>query len=191
MRVLERVIARVVWWAYLRLIRSWLSPLTYWVVRLTRHRGPLPDRWSRLKNATENGFASALAQMPYRWDPFGGLLDYSPEEPDFFFVEREQGRDCDDWARMWFWWAQEQGYRAWEIFIVDGLKVRSAHAITVFMDEGGEYVLCNYKIEGRYRSMAGALKRFRVSRETSYGTYDNLLWFVMMFGEETESDEWR
>jgi hypothetical protein len=143
------------------------SPIIYWILRHTLYAGSLPDKWRLIKNLCMDDFSKIINQFKYKSDFL--LLDFSPEEPDFFFVTRKSNRDCDDWARMWFWWAQENGDAAWLIVVYDGLK--RGHKACIFL-KNGIYFLADYTIQGEYSSLEEAVNQFRVVNE-----YKNLIWF--------------
>ena len=114
-------------------------------------------------------FSALLNSYDYRWDFLRGIADNSPQEPDFFFGERGANRDCDAWARMWLWWAQEQGYSAWEVAIANGIT--RLHMITV-IERGDKYTLCDYWPRGDFNSMEDVKNYYRKGR------YPNLVWVL-------------
>jgi len=150
---------------YLKLIRPWLSPLLYFIIKYTIYLNKKwPDKWDKIKDYHKYEFEAAIDEE-YKWDGKYGILDFSLQDPDFYFIKkRKYFRDCDDTARMWFLWAKENGYKAWEVCVWKGFK--RAHFITVFKDNNG-YVLCNYKLSGTYSSLEAAVKSLKI--------YDNWL----------------
>lgn len=163
------------WW--LMYIRSVKSPYLYWLFRQTIYRGDLPERWVYIRDLEKYEFEEILQEYPFRMDLGQGLFDFSPKEEDFFFLPREKNRDCDNWARMWFYWAQYNHYPVWEIAIINGLDISSAHMITIFKDEEG-YNLCNYSIVQQYTSLEEAVEVFREKPLTASGPYTDLRWVI-------------
>lgn len=170
--------------AYVNLVRSWLSPLLYWILRLTKYRGKLSDKWNEVKNLSMKEFYEAISpdEYSYKPDPLKGRLDFSPREKDFFFLKKEDSRDCDDWARMWYWYHQYHNREAYEISMLDVEKFSwknlflgelPAHKVTVARTQG-EWRLFDYApVEESESSINGVLKHNRVSYEdfiwTKYG----------------------
>lgn len=153
---MRKKIIKIIYWIYLKLIRKWLSPLIYIIVKkILYNNDDLGDRWKEIREYGKYDFQEELLNYDYRWDYNSGILDFSLQEPNFFFEEREWFRDCDDFARMWYWWAEYRDYDVWEVVVWNGLK--SAHMITVYKDEEG-YWLCNYRVTGIYESLEGAIE---------------------------------
>lgn len=88
----------MLFWLWLNLVRRWKSPLLYWIFRYTKYRGrELPDIWDDIKDLPIDEFHLKItrgSKYDYLSDPLGGLLDYSPQEKNFFFLDRETSRDC-------------------------------------------------------------------------------------------------
>lgn len=162
---------------WLHHIRSFKSPYLYWFFRETLYRGDLPEKWIHVRDLNKYDFAAVLQNYPFRMDLAGGLFDFSPQEEDFFFLSRERNRDCDNWSRMWFYWAQYHNYPVWEIAIINGWDITSAHMITVFQDRDG-YNLCNYTIVDQYSSLEEAVEVFQEKRLTASGPYPHLRWVI-------------
>ncbi len=75
--------------------RKITSPIFYWLLRLTIHRGKLPDIWNTAKKLDMEEFEELINSYPYKPDFFKGLVDNTLRQPDFFFVkERKTDRDC-------------------------------------------------------------------------------------------------
>jgi hypothetical protein len=124
-------------------VRRITSPLLYLLYRTINNK-KLPDKWSEIKQLEEKRFKDAILSYEYRRDFLWGLVDMSLQQPNFFFDrERDNNRDCDDFAHMWYWWAIGRGYPAWVAFIIENQDISTAHVITVFHD-GKEYVLADY-----------------------------------------------
>ncbi len=101
-------------------------------------------------------FEELINSYKYYKDPLWGLLDFTIQQPDFFFLERKSARDCDDWARMWYRWAKHRSYEAWEIGI--SYKIFGAgHMICVF-EKDGLYYLADYRIRGKFDSLEKAVQ---------------------------------
>jgi len=176
------MLTRLFYWVYLRLIRPITSPLIYWVVRFIIKPTLAEAVWpvAREKNARE--FSEMVNSGEYYRDPLKGLLDFSPREPEFFWVSRKVGRDCGHWSRMWYWWAEYNNYRAWEVFIVDDYYINSAHLFTIYYD-GDYYVLANYQIVGYYDSFDDAVREFSEKSLVSYGLYRDPIYFIVSKSE--------
>jgi len=170
-------------WFWIKLIRSWKSPLLYWIFRFTKYLGrELPDVWDKAKDLEMNEFHRMIelhSKYDYLSDMLGGFLDFSPKEKNFFFLERETSRDCDNWARMWFWWSKYHDYPTWEIAISDtdkpiereGLRITvRSHMLTVSEIEG-KYYLFDYHPVGSFSSIKEALNNNIVG-------FDNFVWVV-------------
>ena len=142
---------------WLRLIRSWKSPLLYWLFRKTIYRGKLPEKWYQVKYYNKYQFSNMLAQYDYKPDFLWGILDFSPEEKNFFFLKRNHNRDCDNWSRMWFWWAEDKGYPVWEVCGIKGWKIWTAHKLTIAR-VNEEYEVYNYTFRGSYSTFKQAVE---------------------------------
>lgn len=156
---------------YLRLIRSWLSPLLYWLFRRTIYRGVLPDRWASARNYSVQKFTELLLSYPYKSDFLWGAIDFSPQEPNFFFKERRFNRDCDDWARMYFWWASGKGYHTQEVVICNGFRFWQSHVITIWWDNDGQLWLGDYTAR-KFDTIEG------VKEHLTRRYYPKLVWVV-------------
>jgi len=150
---------------YLKLIRPWLSPLLYFIIRYTVYLfRKLPNEWKNIKTYNRYGFEKAIDKS-YKWDFKHGIIDFSLQNPNFYFIDkRKYFRDCDDTSRMWLLWAKENGYKAWEVCIWKGFK--RAHFITIFKHEE-DYILCNYDLSDSYSNLKEAVE--------SVKGYDNWL----------------
>ena len=147
-------------WLWINLIRRWKSPLLYWVFRLTKYRGELPQVWDEIKDLAIDEFHKQIAlnaQYHYLSDLLGGVLDFSPRQKNFFFLDRTTSRDCDNWSRMWKWYFEYHNIEHKEIAMMD-IKKKSAHAVTVAkFDDGWE--LFDYRPTGeREKTINDALK---------------------------------
>lgn len=158
-------------------VRPFKSTYLYWFFRETLYTEEFPSKWVEIKHLSREEFGERLMEYPFLMDPGLGVLDFSPKEEDFFFLERRWGRDCDNWSRMWFWWAVYHGYPVWEIAIMDGFDITTAHMITVFKDGSG-YTLCNYTIVDTYSSLEEAVLAFQRKELTRYGLYRDVRWVI-------------
>jgi len=158
---------RALLWLWLKCIRSWKSPLLYWIFRYTKYRNKkLPNKWHKVKDYNKTEFSRVLAEYDYLSDPAGGFFDYSPQEKNFYFLDRKTSRDCDNWARMWFWWCQERGYPVCEIKILETKNLRKtifsewrvpSHSLAV-AKINNEYYLFDYRPAGGFYNLKMALK---------------------------------
>ncbi len=75
--------------------RNFFSPIIYWILRKTVYRGELPDVWDTVKDYSMEEFDDYINEYKYYNDPLKGLLDFTLEEPNFFFDKtRKSARDC-------------------------------------------------------------------------------------------------
>lgn len=108
-------------------------------------------------------FSQLINSFPYKADPGRGLFDYVDTPDNFFDPEKKEGRDCDDFQRMWSLWGTYNGYQAKEFVICDPSSIKSAfqtmHVIGVLKDlRESRYFLTNYQFYGPYRSEEEALE---------------------------------
>lgn len=157
--------------------RRYISPLIYWIIRKTIHSDELPDVWGSIKDFSMDAFSDFINNFPYKADPLGGFIDYTIQEPDYFFLDLKFGRDCSDFASMWFWWAKERKYPVWKILLYDKGRLKSGHATCVFLKDG-KYYLADYSIRGKYDTLEEAMEQFRVRELVAYGKYERLKWRV-------------
>lgn len=104
-------------------------------------------------------FSDLINQQEYQYDQLHGLLD-NTYDYNKFFEERDFGKDCDDWARIWDVWGVLNGYEAKEWVTCSCTSIVNAlntmHVITT-ISKDGQYYLCNYDIYGPYSSEQEAL----------------------------------
>jgi hypothetical protein len=158
---------------YLKLIRNWLSPLLYWLFRYTKFRGELQDKWTDIKDLNVNDFHKKICyytNYKYLSDPLNGFIDYSPQEKNFFFLDKDTGRDCDDWARMWYWYHKHHNREVYEIAMYD-LNNKTGHMVVVAKFNDG-YKLFDYRpINNVEKTIEDALKNNIVN-------YNNFIWII-------------
>lgn len=136
--------------AYLA-IRKFSSRIIYEFVKVPEDK--LPQKWDEIKKLPMYEFSKVLGKYEYKSDPFGGAIDYSPRNPNSFFVDKKNGRDCDDWARMWFWWCIENGKTpVYEVAICEKTNLVASHMVCIF-EEQGEFFLLDYTPVGRFKTM--------------------------------------
>lgn len=158
-------------------VRRFFSKVIYWTLRKTIFRGSLPNYWDTIKNHDMKEFSLFINMYPFKRDPLWGLLDYTIQEPDFFFLGLKHSRDCDDFAQMWYWWAKENGYSAWLVMMYDKWKLNSGHMTCIIYKEG-QYHLADFHIKGKYSSFEEAMEQFKNRELLSYGKYKNLRWKI-------------
>ena len=142
---------------YLKIIRKITSPIFYLISRIKY--GKLPDKWESVKNLSMEKFSEMLLSYPYKSDPFFGAIDYSLINPNYFFIEKDYGRDCDDFARMWWLWAiHNKKTPVYEVVIVERTKITSAHVITIIKESENKYLLFDYKPVGVFSSIEECAK---------------------------------
>lgn len=154
---------KTIWWMYLNLIRSWTSPLLYWVYRYTKYlTTEFPNIWDNIKDLNIDDFCKEIKKYDkydYLSDPLMGLLDYSPQEKNFFFVKRDSSRDCDDWSRMWKWYFDYHNVKNKELLLKgeDG-----AHVVTVAKFKDGWELFDYIPTQKREKTFEKTLKNNRV-----------------------------
>ena len=117
----------------------------------------MPDKWDTVKKYDKYRFGAELMSYPYKSDFLWGILDHSPHEKNFFFLERRHNRDCDNWSRMWYWWAKYKCFPVWEICIMDGLKIWTAHKLTI-TKINDKYAVFDYYYRNSYNTFEEAIK---------------------------------
>jgi len=171
-------------WLYLKLIRSWKSPLIYWILRITKYRGNNPQIWNKIKDLNINDFHKKIChrtQYDYYLDPLGGALDNSPQQKNFFFREDlTSSRDCAAWARMWYWYHKYHNREVYEIVMLKTdpiLEIRNKkpflniHMVTVAKVDG-KYQLFDYRpINKKADNIKKALNNNLVN-------YNNFIWNI-------------
>jgi len=163
-------------YVWIHFVRSWTSPIIYGVVR--RFMETPEKRWIIYNKLSIKNFDKAIGKLKYISDPIGGLLDFTLKDPNLFLDPPfKYSRDCDDFAYTWHLWAKEHNLKSWIIYLMDGVHISSAHACTI-IKIGEKYVLCNFTIEGHYKSIEHALNQFKKRPIQSYGIYPNLVWTV-------------
>lgn len=135
--------------------------------KLNPVRIPVSAEWSTYKKMTMLGFSEKINSFPYKSDPLGGLFDYTATFEHFIDPNVKEGRDCDDFARMWTMWGICNGYRATEVIVTSKKHFfKDSHVVTVLC-KNGKYILCNYKVYASRNSLEEALDYLK-SWGTSY-----------------------
>jgi len=168
---MKRVIAKILLWAYIRLVRSWTSPLvaTIMLWRVKPNKGV----WDEYKYLHASEFEKRLRLVKYSGDPMGGLADYTIRGPEYFWADGIPNIDCDDFAYMWFLWAKKNCDEAWLVVIMDGLGIDSSHYFTV-VKMRDNYHLCNYDMDRtECRSLADCIALFSKRSLVKHGPYKN------------------
>jgi len=137
-------------------IRKFSSRIIYEFVKTPEDK--LPQKWNEIKNLSMYEFSKVLNKFEYKSDHFGGALDHSPRNPNEFFVDKKNGRDCDDWARMWFWWCIENGKTpVYEVAICEKSNIIKAHIVCIF-EEQGEFFLLDYTPISKFKTIEECAK---------------------------------
>ena len=114
------------------------------------------DVWSRVKNLPLNEFSDFINTYEYSSDRLGGLLDHSFNHPNYFFIEKGYGRDCDSWSRLYKYWAIYNNVEAQEVIVSSKSHiVRDAHVVAVLHMDG--YYLCDYGVYGPFDTFESAV----------------------------------
>ena len=131
-------------------------------------------------------FEKLINSFEYKADPLRGLCDYVAHPDKFFDRDRKEGRDCDDWARIWSLWGTYHNYRAREYVVCNPSSIKKAfstmHVITVLQNKAtGKWFLANYHWYGPFKTEEEALDYLK--NWSSYG--DNKL---VVFSREIPAD---
>lgn len=156
-------------------IRQVFSPIIYLILRLTVYRGKLDSKWEYAKNLNIDEFSYLINSYSYKSDPFFGLLDFSPLEPDFFFLKKRSSRDCDDFAQMWYWWAEHNKYEAYIVALADNI-IKNGHTICIFK-KYDSYIIADYTILDYYYSLNEAMEKYK--KDNHIANYKNLQWKII------------
>ena len=114
------------------------------------------DVWSRVKNLSLNEFSNFINTYEYSSDRLGGLLDHSFNHPNYFFIEKGYGQDCDNFTRMIKYWAIYNNVEAQEVIVSSKSHiVRDAHVVAVLHMDG--YYLCDYEVYGPFATFEDAV----------------------------------
>lgn len=114
------------------------------------------DAWSRVKNLPLHDFSREINTYEYSSDRLGGLLDHSFNHPNYFFIEKGHGRDCDSYTRLMKYWAIYNNVEAQEVIVSSKSHiVRDAHVVAVLHMDG--YYLCDYGVYGPFDTFESAV----------------------------------
>ena len=125
-------------------------------------------------NCSLREFSTKINKMEYKADPFKGAIDYTASV-DTFFKRKKFGRDCDDYARMWFTFGVLNNYKATEIVVANngGFFLHHLHVVTILFKDG-EYILCNYRLKRNFTSFEDAINSLKSRKSYSSG----LIWAI-------------
>lgn len=178
---MKRIVVSFLFHVYVKLIRPVISSFFYFY--LTKIKNKISDeewlkafeKWHKVRDTGFFDYSDIIRDYIYVSDPWKGLIDFSPRVPEYFFLNRKHARDCDDYARMFYFWAGHHQYMAWEIFVINGFDISTAHAVTVVKWFDRKYYLCNYKIYGNFDSLREAVEYLLRRKQ-----YDrkNFVWVV-------------
>lgn len=114
------------------------------------------DAWSRVKNLPLHDFSREINTYEYSSDRLCGLLDHSFNHPNYFFIEKGYGQDCDNFTRMIKYWAIYNNVEAQEVIVSSKSHiVRDAHVVAVLHMDG--YYLCDYGVYGPFDTFESAV----------------------------------
>ncbi len=145
--------------------RSFASPFI-WRIFYKRKRYTKDQEavkaWQDFMASQMKGADHYLNPVDYKADWGRGLVDASipPRYAHVFFAELEEGRDCDDFARMWTLWGEKHEYEAREWLVTSAKKgefFKRAHMVTT-LSKYGEHWLVDYKPFGPHNVLEGALE---------------------------------
>lgn len=184
---MRKRLALVLMWVYIRLIRSWTSPIMSFLAlfRVT----PNLEAWTEYKYLPAAEFEKKIRAVKYSGDPLRGLADYTISGPEYFWADGAPSIDCDDANFMWFLWAKENCDEAWLIVIMDGADISSAHYFTVSRT-GREYHLCNYGWDRTTRkTLIDCVRQFSEKALVRHGIYHEPIVFVDKHWTRTKEEE--
>lgn len=152
------------WLAFYAFWRSLFNPIV-WRIFYKRKEDNIPAlTWDYACFLTSDmELASGyLNEVPYKADKLKGKVDASipPSYAHVFFAELEEGRDCDDFARMWTLWGEKHEYEAREWLVTSAKKgefFKRAHMVTT-LSKYGEHYLMDYRPYGPHNVLDGALE---------------------------------
>lgn len=127
---------------FMNFVRSWLSPLIYWLARLFVYDLPAIEFWEDISDKPQGVFSDKINSFDYRPQWFR-LFDFSPQEKNYFFRHRRYNRDCAHFARMWYWYNKRWGRDVKEIALTD-LDGGGSHIVTVAKNSDGNWGLFDY-----------------------------------------------
>lgn len=119
--------------------------------------------WEQAKELDITRFSKYINTFPYLQDKAAGLFDMSfpPDKPDYFFSNIQNGRDCDDYARIWALYLQHHSWEdIQEVIVLNYTKpFETAHVITIAKNpSSGFFYLFNYEQYGNYETAEEAIK---------------------------------
>ena len=101
-------------------------------------------------------YGLTLLKYPYKSDRLKGLLDKTESIEHFLDKSVTSDRDCDDFARMWSAWLIHNGYKSYEVVLVNPKVPKANHVITIG-EKDGRFYLFDYVLKGVYSSFDKAL----------------------------------
>lgn len=166
-------------------IRLITAPFIYWWIK-PKLKIEYPGKWQdTVQYYSSNQMSDLMGREIYKPDPLGGVVDYTLFDLDLFFntspefLKAPYGRDCDDWAWVWFNWAKVHRLPTWMILLIDGYNLKSLHFATVIQFSEREFGLANYTMQpALYRTLEGAAEEFFRKSLTDNGRYRDLFWTV-------------
>ena len=144
----------------MKAIKKFLIKL-YVVLFIRTRKVKWPDKSKNEFNRSMDSFSNRINEFPYKSDPLGGLIDYVDHPDNFFKEDKTEGRDCDDWARMWSLWGALHDYKATEWIVCNPKRMfKTMHVITI-LEESRKFYLMNFRPYGPYSTEEEALDRMR------------------------------
>lgn len=167
-------------------IRKMYSPIFWKIMQHFVLAHPEHDYWSQVKKHPLEVFNAMMSSIGYKPDPLFGLLDYTLEDPNYyFFVGNDgnyfMGKDCDDAAFIWYKYLIEQIFidEVYVILAMDGIDIRTMHFFTVGKLSENKFKVFNYKImPHEFKSLEDACSIFSQERCTSTGIMNNMHWII-------------
>lgn len=159
-------------WIYVWFLRPIISRILYHIFKLFIKKENL---WDEIKTFSIENLSAILKNRRYYCDPCRGLLDYTLFNPNYFFCEDNNsnllyGRDCDDFAHIWYLWATEHNINATKIYIVNGFNIQKSHVFTV-LKRNDKYTLCDFTLKDDYENINDIINHYK----DNYN-YNNIIW---------------
>jgi len=153
--------------------RKLTSPIINFIMVRTHKK--LKGKFKSILHYNIKEFADTLNKYKYIGDPYNGFFDFTWKDPDYFFV-KENVKDCDDWAYLFYLYSKHHNFEAFLMSLVDE-SFKHGHAFTIMKLANKSYVLCNYTISF-HSSYEECLNQFSEKEMVSSGKYKNPIYRI-------------
>lgn len=115
-------------------------------------------------NKNMDDFSNRINKLPYKYNPFWGfeIINDTISPEDFFNENIEDGRDCDDLARIWSIWGIIHGFKVMKWVVYDIKNFFKSVYIFTILNKDNRYYLMDFKCHGPFRSEE-EIKKFILS----------------------------